>query len=114
MIFGIYKLQTATETPNTNSRFFREIDSGYAYEAINADKQSSIGKLKDPSKVGYAALRPYGKNCQNGDVIEMTLDLNQHTLAFNQDSVAQLIEAWVCSYSSTHVFKSLSCHWWVN
>ena len=88
MNFGVYKSRTAEEIPSVTTRFFRGVDAAYAYEAIDCvDKESSSGNLIDPSTIGYATLRSYGKNCENGDVVQMTLDLDECTLSFKVNDI---------------------------
>ena len=77
--FGIWKTNSATK-PDTVHRFFRDKDSGYAFEAKR-------GKLMDPSYFDYVELESYAKCCNNGDVVEMILNLEDYTLSFKVNDI---------------------------
>ena len=80
MNFGIYKYKKKIK--NSYDRFYNEPNNGYAYCAFK-----SFGELMDPTKYGYYMLEEYGANCNDGDVVEMTLDLYERTLSFKVNDV---------------------------
>ena len=62
--------------------FYDEANSAYVFEATNCmDEKLPKGCLMDPSNTNKK-LQSYGVDCQNGDILEMILNLNQYTLRY--------------------------------
>ena len=77
MDIGIWKINSGEQKLAINTFFTRDKNSGYAFCV-------GFGTLVNPDdpNLNPGDLQKYGKICQNGDIVEMILNLDDLTLKY--------------------------------